>query len=44
MLIYRELIELSGYELDKRGQITKEGVEEDFRFLNVGVWNGDASW
>lgn len=35
----KELVEHSSYQLDKPGQITglREGVEDEFRFLNLGV-------
>uniref|UniRef100_A0A8C4MMX2 Histone deacetylase domain-containing protein n=1 Tax=Equus asinus asinus TaxID=83772 RepID=A0A8C4MMX2_EQUAS len=34
-----DLIEPSGYELDRPGQISilREGVEDNFRFLNLGI-------
>lgn len=39
LLIYKELIEHCNYQLDKLGQITglRVGVEDEFRFLNLGV-------
>lgn len=45
VLTYRALIEHFNYELDKPGQISslREGIEDDFRFLVLGVWIGDAS-